>query len=70
MCIGKQLDAASMQQPRTVQKLFISHFRSAMWPCGATFPRRSLRANCRARLRIGRTGGLSYLELSDRDRVK
>ena len=41
-----------------------------MWPCGATFPLRSLRANCRARLRTGRTGGLKHLELSDRDRVK
>ena len=41
-----------------------------MWPCGATFPLPSLRANCRARLRTGRTGGLKHLELSDRDRVK
>ena len=70
MCAGKQLGAASMQQPRADQKLFVSHFRSAMWPCGATFPLRSLRANCRAGLRTSRTGGFKHLELSDRDRVK
>ena len=73
MCTGKQLGAASMQQPRTDWRLFIGHLISAMWPCGATFPLRSLRANCRAGLhtsRTGRTGGLSHLELSDRDRVK
>ena len=70
MCAGKQLGAASLQQPRTDWRLFIGHLISAMWPCGATFPLRSLRANCRAGLRTSRIGGLSYLELSDRDRVK
>ena len=70
MCIGKQVGAASMQQPRADRKLFIGHFRGSMRPCGATVPLRSLRANCRAGLRAGRTGGLKHLELSDRDPVK
>ena len=70
MRIGKQVGAASMQQPRADGKLFIGHFRGPMRPCDATFPLRSLRANCRAGLGTGHTGGLSHLELSDRDRVK
>ena len=69
MSIGKQVGAASLQQPGADCKLFISHCRAAMRLVYATVPLRSLRANCRAGLRMWRTGASQHLKLRDRDPV-
>ena len=73
MSVGMQLGVASLWQPGADGKLFEGPFRCHMPPVGCEVPHfqlRSLRANCRAGLRAGRTGGLKHLELSDRDPVK